>query len=98
MRALKKEGYIYTSFKYGEYAGYREERYYTDFTENSFAAFINEEIPVGINERNRKNSGKRWYLPCYMQEVSLEMEDIRFLEDCMELVHPLLMPFQHGLR
>lgn len=33
MRALKKEGYIYTSFKYGEYAGYREERYYTDFTE-----------------------------------------------------------------
>lgn len=21
------------------------------------------------------------------------MEDIRFLEDCMELVHPLLMPF-----
>ncbi len=31
MRALKKEGYIYTSFKYGEYEGYREERYYTDF-------------------------------------------------------------------
>ena len=29
MRALKKEGYIYTSFKYGEYEGYREERYYT---------------------------------------------------------------------
>lgn len=25
-RALKKEGYIYTSFKYGEYEGYREER------------------------------------------------------------------------
>lgn len=51
MRALKKEGYIYTSFKYGEYAGYREERYYTDFTENSFAAFIKDFSEIKISRR-----------------------------------------------
>ena len=50
MRALKKEGYIYTSFKYGEYEGYREERYYTDFTENSFAAFIKDFSEIKIVE------------------------------------------------
>ena len=50
MRALKKEGYIYTSFKYGEYAGYREERYYTDFTENFFC---------GIYKRLFRNKDSR---------------------------------------
>lgn len=50
MRALKKEGYIYTSFKYGECEGYREERYYTDFTENSFVAFIKDFSEIKIVE------------------------------------------------
>lgn len=39
-RAVKSGGYIYTSFKYGEYEGYRNGRYFIDFTEKSFEEFI----------------------------------------------------------
>lgn len=46
IRALRRDGYIYTSFKYGNFEGYRNERYFTDFTESSFADFIND-IPGG---------------------------------------------------
>ena len=42
--ALKSTGVIYTSFKYGEFEGVRNGRYFTDFTENSFQEFI-AEIP-----------------------------------------------------
>ena len=49
-RAVKKNGYIYTSFKYGNYEGYRQERYFTDFTENSFAAFIKDFSEIRIVE------------------------------------------------
>ena len=38
--SLKPEGYIYTSFKYGEVEGYRGDRYFTNFTENLFKEFI----------------------------------------------------------
>ena len=40
IRALKKGGYIYTSFKYGEAEGIRNGRYFTDFTEKTFRGFI----------------------------------------------------------
>lgn len=40
IRAIKDGGYIYTSFKYGEFEGYRNERYFTNFTEKSFEDFI----------------------------------------------------------
>lgn len=40
--ALKEQGYIYVSFKYGEFEGIRGERYYTDFNEKSFTEFISE--------------------------------------------------------
>ena len=42
IRALKKGGYIYTSFKYGEAEGLRKGRYFTDFTEETFREFIRE--------------------------------------------------------
>ena len=42
IRALKKGGYIYTSFKYGEAEGLRRGRYFTDFTEKSFEEFLRE--------------------------------------------------------
>lgn len=42
--ALKKKGIIYTSFKYGIFAGERNGRYFTDMTEETFAEFLN-----GIN-------------------------------------------------
>ena len=38
--ATKNGGYIYTSFKYGDFEGYRNERYFTDFKEESFNDFI----------------------------------------------------------
>lgn len=40
IQALKENGIIYTSFKYGEYAGMRNGRYFTDLTEESFKKFI----------------------------------------------------------
>lgn len=42
MKAIKENGYIYTSFKYGKFEGYRNERYFTDFTEDSFETFIKD--------------------------------------------------------
>lgn len=39
-RALKENGIIYTSFKYGTFEGERNGRYFTDFTEEMFVAFI----------------------------------------------------------
>ena len=38
--ALKGTGVIYTSFKYGDFEGVRNGRYFTDFTEDSFRKFI----------------------------------------------------------
>ena len=40
VRAVRTGGYIYISFKYGMYEGYREERYFTDFTEEAFREFV----------------------------------------------------------
>ena len=42
--ALKSTGVIYTSFKYSDFEGVRNGRYFTDFTEDSFKKFI-AEIP-----------------------------------------------------
>ena len=41
---LKDSGVIYTSFKYSDFEGVRNGRYFTDFTEDSFKEFI-AEIP-----------------------------------------------------
>lgn len=40
--ALKKEGYLYASFKYGTFAGIRDGRYFTDMTEDTFNDFVKE--------------------------------------------------------
>ena len=42
--ALKSTGVIYPSFKYSDFEGVRNGRYFTDFTEDSFKEFI-AEIP-----------------------------------------------------
>lgn len=39
-KALKDEGIIYTSFKYGDFSGERNGRYFTDMIEDSFAKLI----------------------------------------------------------
>ena len=48
--ALRPDGWIYTSFKYGEYEGMRNGRYFTDFTWNSFQRFIRETESLFIAE------------------------------------------------
>ncbi len=42
--ALKPRGILYTSFKYGNFEGMREGRYYSDFTEETLAALM-EQVP-----------------------------------------------------
>ena len=48
--ALRPDGWIYTSFKYGEYEGMRNGRYFTDFTWNSFQRFIRDTESLSITE------------------------------------------------
>lgn len=50
IRATKNSGYIYTSFKYGESEGYRNGRYFTDFTEERFAEFLKDLPQLKITE------------------------------------------------
>lgn len=40
--ALKENGIVYTSFKYGEFEGERNGRYFTDFTIEMFTDFIQD--------------------------------------------------------
>lgn len=41
-KALKPSGIIYTSFKYGDFAGERHGRYFTNLTEASFASLLSQ--------------------------------------------------------
>lgn len=50
LAALKPGGIIYTSFKYGEFEGERNGRYFTDFTEESFAEFTDDIEGMEIEE------------------------------------------------
>lgn len=51
-KALKEDGVLYMSFKYGDFEGFRGERYFCDFTENSI-----EEV---LEENNRFRTLKIW--------------------------------------
>lgn len=48
--ALKKNGVLYTSFKYGSFEGMRNGRYFTDFREDSLREFWERAIPLSIVE------------------------------------------------
>lgn len=50
-RALKPQGIIYTSFKYGNFAGERNGRYFTDMTETSFAVLMRDIATLEIEEQ-----------------------------------------------
>lgn len=41
-RALKTSGVVYASFKYGDFEGVRDDRYYTDMTSERFAEVLNK--------------------------------------------------------
>lgn len=47
--ALKPDGVIYTSFKYGDFEGQRNGRYFTDFTLEAFQEYI-KQIPGLVTE------------------------------------------------
>ena len=49
--ALKSTGVIYTSFKYSDFEGVRNGRYFTDFTEDSFQEFIAEIPEITIEDQ-----------------------------------------------
>lgn len=49
--ALRSNGIIYTSFKYGNFEGERNGRYFTDFTIETFSNFIKEVPEIYIEEK-----------------------------------------------
>lgn len=49
-KALKESGIIYASFKYGMFEGERGGRYFTDFTEETFAKFFGQIGGLRIEE------------------------------------------------
>ena len=50
-KALKPQGIIYTSFKYGNFAGERNGRYFTDMTETSFAVLMQDITALKTEEQ-----------------------------------------------
>ena len=48
--ALKPDGTIYTSFKYGTFEGERGDRYFTDFTEESFEQYLKQFTELNLTE------------------------------------------------
>lgn len=50
VKALKRDGIIYTSFKYGDFEGERNGRYFTDFTEEKFNKFAHNIECVKLKE------------------------------------------------
>lgn len=50
LRALKPDGWIYTSFKLGTFEGMRNERYFTDFTIDTFRDFARQIEHLKIQE------------------------------------------------
>jgi len=64
--AIKPGGILYTSFKYGTFEGIRNDRYFTDFTEETLDAFWKEAtsmriIEIWITEDVRSDrKGKQW--------------------------------------
>ncbi len=49
-KALKDDGVIYSSFKYGDFEGKRNGRYFTDFTVDSFTDYIDGIAGISIIE------------------------------------------------
>lgn len=48
--ALKANGVVYTSFKYGDFEGERNSRYFTDFTPETFAEYMQVVPELQIEE------------------------------------------------
>ena len=74
--ALKEQGIIYTSFKYGTYEGMRYGRYFINFVENSFVDFIRD-IPglnlekIWITEDVRVGRGNERWLNILLRKANI---------------------------
>ena len=64
--ALKENGVLYLSFKYGTFSGERDGRFFTDMTEASFADLIREIVNLAVEEQwvtcdvRPGREGERW--------------------------------------
>ena len=72
--ALKNNGVIYTSFKYGDFKGERNGRYFTDFTEDTFCEFMKEIPELMIEEQwitsdVRPGRGKEKWLNLILRKI-----------------------------
>lgn len=73
--ALKINGVIYTSFKYGIFSGERNGRYFTDMTEETFAYFMNEIKNLNVEEQwitsdVRPGRGKERWLNLILRKIT----------------------------
>ena len=76
LNALTDNGIIYTSFKYGEFEGVRNGRYFTDFTYESFCEFIRDIKGITIEEYwytgdVRPGRGNQKWLNLLLRKISL---------------------------
>ena len=73
-RALKKDGVIYASFKYGDNEGWINGRYFTCFTEKKFSEFMRafpflEIVSVWKSSDVRKNGNGQLWLNLIIKKV-----------------------------
>ncbi|MBR1740368.1 MAG: class I SAM-dependent methyltransferase [Lachnospiraceae bacterium] len=72
--ALKEHGIIYTSFKYGDFEGMRNGRFFSDFTIESFRNFMNNICGLQIDEfwitgDVRRGRGEEKWLNLILQKI-----------------------------
>lgn len=75
LQALKQDGIIYTSFKYGTFCGMRRERYFTDFTEEGFSEFVQgndriEIIEMWVTDDVRPGRGNEKWLNVILRKIA----------------------------
>lgn len=58
-KALKQNGYLYVSFKYGSYSGYRNDRFFTDMTEVSFKTLLDQIKGLSIIEETITSDARK---------------------------------------
>ena len=76
--ALKENGVIYTSFKYGDFEGERNGRYFTDLTEDSFTDLLRNVLNLSIEKfwitgDVRDGRGDERWLNVLMRKISKKM-------------------------
>lgn len=74
-KALKTGGFFYCSFKYGDYEGEREGRYYTDYTEKSIDSLFAscpslKKVDMWISDDVRPQRSDRW-INCIFTRITV---------------------------